>query len=202
MPVTCDDPTQDVQRVELAISELLTGIGEDGDREGLVETPARAAKAWAKWTEGYRVDVNAILKSFEDAHYNEMVIVQNIPLYSTCEHHLAAIFGTATVAYIPNGRVLGLSKLCRVVDAFARRLQTQERITVQVADALWGMSLAERSTSPLSPVGVGVQLRCRHLCMESRGVQKIGQDTVTTALRGAMAIGEARAEFLSVVNGR
>jgi GTP cyclohydrolase I len=187
--ISCDDPHQ---HVALAISELLNGIGEDGDREGLKETPLRAAKAWQVWTAGYGVDPASVLKTFEEVDYSEMVVVKNISLYSTCEHHLAAIFGTATVAYIPSGRVLGLSKLCRVVDIFARRLQTQERITAQVAQALF--------ESDLKPLGVGVQLSCRHLCMESRGVQKQGQHTVTNRLLGRIATGEPRAEFLAVAN--
>jgi GTP cyclohydrolase I len=186
----CTDPQQDGERIALAISELLTGVGEDGDREGLTETPARAAKAWLKWTEGYGQDPQALLKSFEERDYSEMVVVKDIPLYSKCEHHLADIFGTATVAYIPNGRVLGLSKLSRLVNVFARRLQVQERMTVQVANAL--------HVSALQPKGVGVQLRCRHMCMESRGICQQGHYTVTTALRGVIATGEPRAEFLAV----
>ncbi len=169
---------------------LLDGIGEDVDREGLLETPDRVAKAWAKWTEGYALDPAEVLKTFEEQSYDEMVVVENIPIYSTCEHHLAAIFGTATIAYIPNGRVLGLSKLSRVADIFARRLQTQERMTAQIADAIQG--------SDLKPKGVGVRIRARHLCMESRGVCKQGHQTITTALRGVMFSGEARQEFIQI----
>jgi GTP cyclohydrolase I len=186
----CTDPNQDGERIALAISELLTGVGEDGDREGLTETPARAAKAWLKWTEGYGQDPQALLKSFEERDYSEMVVVKDIPLYSKCEHHLADIFGTATVAYIPHGRVVGLSKLSRLVNVYARRLQVQERMTVQIANAL--------HESMLRPKGVGVQLRCRHMCMESRGICQQGHYTVTTALRGVIATGEPRAEFLAV----
>lgn len=188
----CTDPNQDGERIALAISELLIGIGEDGDREGLAETPARAAKAWLKWTSGYAQDPQALLKSFEERDYSEMVIVKDIPLYSKCEHHLADIFGTATVAYIPSGRVVGLSKLSRLVDVFARRLQVQERMTVQIANAM--------NVSELMPKGVGVQLRCRHACMESRGLCQQGHFTITTALRGVLATGEPRAEFLAVAN--
>lgn len=190
--ITCDDPNGNQQHIALAIQELLVGIGEAGDREGLAETPQRAAKAWLKWTSGYAVDPHTILKSFEERDYSEMVAVVDIPLYSKCEHHLADIFGTATVAYIPNGRVVGLSKLSRLVDIFARRLQVQERMTVQIADALAGSALA--------PKGVGVMLRCRHMCMESRGICQQGHHTVTTALRGNLATGEPRAEFLALAN--
>lgn len=163
--------------------------GEDPKREGIQETPARFAKAWAHWTSGYEQDPSALLKSFEEGNYDEMVIVKDIPLYSKCEHHLADIFGTATVAYIPSGRVVGLSKLSRLVNVFARRLQVQERMTVQIADAL--------ADSPLSPKGVGVMLKCRHMCMESRGICQQGHHTITTALRGVLKEGEPRAEFLS-----
>lgn len=189
--IQCDNPF-DQDHVARAVQELLLGMGENADREGLAETPARAAKAWAKWTSGYAIDPNTLLKSFEEQDYNEMVVVKDIPLYSKCEHHLADIFGTATVAYVPNGRVLGLSKLSRLVDVFARRLQVQERMTVQIADTLHNATLA--------PKGVGVMLRCRHFCMESRGLCQQGHYTITTALRGVLATGEPRAEFLTVAN--
>lgn len=173
---------------------LLQGAeGESfADREGLLETPERVAKAWEFWTSGYAKDPAEILKSFEDGAdgYDEMVMVRDIPIYSKCEHHLADIFGTATVAYIPNGRVVGLSKLSRLVDMYARRLQVQERMTVQIADAL---------QEHLNPLGVGVLLRCRHLCMESRGVCQQGHHTVTSALRGALKDDPAaRGEFMAL----
>ncbi|QWY83376.1 GTP cyclohydrolase I protein [Rhizobium phage RHph_X3_2] len=175
--------------IEDIIRELFDNTpGEDPAREGIQETPARFAKAWAHWTSGYGVEPDSLLKSFEEGDYNEMVIVKDIPLYSKCEHHLADIFGTATVAYIPNGRVVGLSKLSRLVNVFARRLQVQERMTVQIADAL--------AKSPLSPKGVGVRLKCRHMCMESRGICQQGHHTVTTALRGVLTEGQPRDEFL------
>lgn len=164
--------------------------GEDVDREGLLETPARVAKAWAHWTSGYSVDINKLLKTFEDGakDYDGMVIVKDIPIYSKCEHHLADIFGTATIAYIPNGRVVGLSKLSRLADAFARRLQVQERLTTQIADAI---------VEHLNPIGVGVVIRARHMCMESRGICQQGHHTITSALRGVMKNEpEARAEFM------
>lgn len=165
-----------------------------GLRPGLEETPDRVAKAWQFWTSGYTVNVADLLKCFEDGaeQADEMVVVKNIPLYSHCEHHLAAIFGTATVAYIPDGRIVGLSKLSRVVDAFARRLQVQERLTSQIAEAIW---------TNLAPLGVGVHIKARHLCMESRGICQQGHHTETTALRGVFKTDmAARAEFIAVCN--
>lgn len=173
------------------IEELLGYLDPDHPREGLVETPARVAKAWRHWCSGYGMDPAEVLKVFEDgaASYDEMVLVRDIPLYSKCEHHLADIFGTACVAYIPNGRIVGLSKLSRLVDGFARRLQVQERLTVQIADAL---------EEHLKPLGVGVLIRARHMCMESRGICQQGHHTVTTALRGAMKHDpRTRSEFLA-----
>lgn len=173
------------------IRKLLTDvIRADANREGLRDTPARVVKAWAHWCSGYDMDPKEILKVFEDGAtgYDEMVLVRDIPLYSKCEHHLADIFGTACVAYIPNGRIVGLSKLSRLVECFARRLQVQERLTVQIADAL---------QEHLNPLGVGVLIRARHMCMESRGISQQGHHTVTTALRGAMRTDpRTRAEFL------
>ncbi len=173
-----------------ATQHLLHAVGEDVHREGLHDTPARVAKAWAKWTEGYAMDPADILKSFEEQQYDEMVLVKDIPIYSKCEHHLADIFGTASIAYIPEGRVLGLSKLSRLANIFARRLQVQERLTHQIADAL--------HNSDLKPRGVGVILRCRHMCMESRGICQQGHHTLTSALRGVMKTGEPRVEFLKL----
>lgn len=180
-----------LERIADATFKLLQEV-EPGDyeREGLRETPERVAKAWEKWTEGYALDPQEVLKTFEEQNYDEMVVVKDIPIYSKCEHHLADIFGTATIAYIPNGRVLGLSKLSRVADIFARRLQVQERLTAQIADAL--------QSSALKPKGVGVRIRARHMCMESRGVCKQGHHTITTALRGVMFEGAARQEFIQI----
>lgn len=177
--------------VEDHFIRILQFVGEDSQRGGLLETPARAAKAWQFWTKGYGQDPAEILKTFEDGAegYNEMVVVKDIPFYSHCEHHLAAIFGTATIAYIPDGKVVGLSKLNRVLDAFARRLQVQERLTAQVADSLM---------EHLQPKGVGVVVKARHLCMESRGVCQQGHHTVTSALRGVIYDGAARQEFLQL----
>ncbi len=176
-----------------SISDLLDAVGDSG-REGLEETPARAAKAWQFWCGGYEVDPIDLLKTFEDGaeHYDEMVLVKDIPFYSHCEHHLAAIIGRATVAYIPNRRIVGLSKLSRVVDAYARRLQVQERLTRQVAECI---------ETGLQPLGVAVQGRARHLCMESRGVRQQGHSTTTQALLGAFKTNpETRAEFLKLAH--
>lgn len=175
--------------ISASMGVLLNAIGENPNREGLLETPDRVAKAWTKWAEGYGQDPADIIKSFEEKDYDEMVIVAGIPIYSKCEHHLADIFGTATIAYIPNGRVLGLSKLSRIANIYARRLQVQERLTGEIADALFD--------SELNPKGVGVLLRCRHMCMESRGICQQGHHTITSALRGAIKDEPAtRAEFM------
>ena len=175
---------------------LLRSLGEDPARPGLLETPDRVTRAWAHWTSGYAQDPAEILKVFEDGaeQYNELIVVRNIPLYSHCEHHLAPFFGTATVGYIPNGRIVGLSKLTRLVDCFAKRLQVQERLTRQVADALM---------EHLQPTAVGVVVRCRHLCMESRGIRAIGEETVTSAMLGELLSNRAmRTEFLTLERPR
>lgn len=176
------------------ITRLLQLIGEDANREGLSETPARVVKAWKHWCSGYGKDAGKLLKVFEDGaeKYDQMVIVKDIPIYSHCEHHLAAIIGTASIAYIPNGKIVGLSKLSRLADMFARRLQVQERLTDQIADAL---------VEHLQPIGVGVIIKARHLCMESRGVCQQGHHTITTALRGAIKDeAQTRSEFLRLAN--
>ena len=177
-----------------AVHKLLNAVGENPDREGLKETPKRVAKAWQFWCSGYAEDPASVLKVFEDGgeKYDEMVMVKDIPIYSKCEHHMADIFGRATIAYIPNGRVVGLSKLSRVADIFARRLQVQERLTVQIADCL---------EEHLQPRGVGVLISARHMCMESRGLCQQGHYTVTSALRGVIKKdSSARAEFLNLAN--
>jgi GTP cyclohydrolase I len=183
----------DEPAVEDVIRDLLTYIGEDTERGGLVETPHRVAKAWKFWTSGYSKNPADILKVFEDGAdgCDEMIVVKDIPFYTHCEHHLAPFFGTATVAYIPNGRIVGLSKISRVVDMFARRLQVQERLTNQIADTL---------LNGLQPKGVGVIITARHLCMESRGICQQGHTTITSALRGVLKDKpEARAEFMSLM---
>lgn len=178
------------QHHEGLIRGLLRMVGEDPNREGLRETPARVIKAWKHWCSGYEQHPHEILKTFEDGAEgtDEMVIVRDIQLYSHCEHHMAPFYGKAHVAYIPNKRIVGLSKLARVVDVYAHRLQVQERLTNQVADAI---------NDVLEPIGVGVIVEATHFCMCSRGVNKQGSTTVTSALRGAMKTKpEARAEFL------
>lgn len=171
--------------------QLLAAVdGEDAQREGLVETPARAANALEELTAGYRVDVPGILKTFDSEGYDEMVVQTGIPFYSLCEHHLLPFFGTAHIAYIPDGKIVGLSKLARVVEAFARRLQVQERLTDQVAGAL----------EALEPRGIMVLVEAEHLCMAMRGVQRPGAITRTSAVRGAMKTKpEARAEALALL---
>lgn len=174
---------------------LLQGAEPDAYRRGgLLETPDRVAEAWRFWTSGYSKDAGEVLKAFEDGgeNYDEMVMVKDIPLYSLCEHHLAPIFGTITIAYIPDGRIVGLSKLSRLADIHARRLQVQERLTNDVAADLF---------EHLRPKGVGVIVKARHMCMESRGVCQQGHHTITTALRGVFKESAAvRAEFMAAVN--
>lgn len=185
------------QPVEVSEAEigraLLAIIGDNPDREGLHETPARFLKAWKNyWASGYEQDAADLLKVFEDGaeNYDQMVVVKDIPIYSQCEHHLAPIFGTATIAYIPNGKVVGLSKLSRLANMFARRLQVQERLTQQIAHALM---------DNLEPLGVGVVIKARHMCMESRGVCQQGHHTVTSALLGVIRNeAQARAEFMQL----
>lgn len=171
---------------------LLTSLGENPDRPGLVETPARVAKAWQHWTSGYEQDPVEVLKAFEDGaeEYNELIVVRNIPVYSHCEHHLAPFFGKATVGYLPSGKIVGLSKLTRLVDIFSKRLQVQERLTIQIANALMEV---------LEPKAVGVVIKCRHLCMESRGIRAIGEETITSAMLGELQPNLGlRTEFLAL----
>jgi len=184
----------DAQRgIEDSIRRIIQFVGDDPMREGLLETPTRVAKALEHWFSGYGKDPRDILKVFEDGSrsYNEMVVVKDIPIYSKCEHHLADIFGTATIAYVPDGKIVGLSKLSRLTDIFARRLQVQERLTTQIADAL---------EEHLKPLGVGVIIKARHMCMESRGICQQGHFTVTSAVRGILREKpETRAEFMALV---
>lgn len=175
------------------VSKLLEYIGEDPSRGGLLETPDRFLKAWEFYSSGYSQKPEDVLKVFEDGaeDYNEMVLVKDIPVYSHCEHHLAPFFGVAHVAYIPNGKIVGLSKLSRLVDVFARRLQVQERLTNQIATALWDC---------LNPEGSAVIIECRHMCMESRGIQRQGSTTTTSSMKGVfMEDSVARGELLSLL---
>lgn len=179
------------QSAEDAPIRLLQFVGENPDREGLKETPQRFLKAWRHWTSGYGKDPKDVMKVFADGaeRYDEMIWENNLPWYSVCEHHMAPFFGTAHIAYIPDKKVCGLSKLHRVLDIFARRLQMQERLTVQVADALMEV---------LTPRGVGVLLKARHLCKESRGIGIQGSHTTTSALRGNFLNPTVRSEFLAI----
>lgn len=174
--------------------ETLLHYAEPGtcDRDGLRETPKRAAAAWVESTTGYTVDIPGLFTTFESNGYDEMVVVKDMYFYSLCEHHLRPIIGMAHVAYVPaNGRIVGLSKIARLVDAYAARLQVQERLTAEVADALM---------KHLEPAGVAVVLSARHLCMEERGVRKPGSTTITSVLRGVMFDKpDTRAEALALL---
>jgi GTP cyclohydrolase I len=173
---------------------ILTGLGEDPSREGLLKTPERAAKAMQFLTQGYQQDAAQILLSAmfrED--YREMVLVKDIELYSMCEHHMLPFFGKAHIAYIPNGYIVGLSKIPRVVDVFARRLQVQERLTIEIRDVI---------QETLQPLGVAVIIEARHMCMMMRGVQKQNSVTTTSAFTGEFQRVETRSEFLNLVGAK
>ncbi len=170
---------------------IIDELGEDTEREGLIKTPERAAKAMQFLTHGYDLNPAEILKSAMFAEeYNEMVIVKDIEVYSLCEHHILPFFGKAHIAYIPNGHIVGLSKLPRVVDAFARRLQVQERLTHQILDCI---------QDTLQPQGVAVVIEAQHMCMMMRGVQKQNSMTTTSAFTGAFHKVETRSEFLNLI---
>lgn len=177
-----------------AIKGMMAHIGDDPQREGLLDTPDRVVRAWGEWFAGYAIDPLELLrKDFSDGaeKADEMVLLTNIPVQSHCEHHITPIIGLAHVAYIPNGRIVGISKLARVVDAYSRRLQVQERLTNQIADAI---------NDVLDPVGVGVVITAKHFCMATRGVKMPNVDTTTSALRGVFkAKPETRAEFLNLI---
>lgn len=183
----------DQQRAEAAIRELLCAIGEDPDRNGLQDTPARVARAYREMFAGLYTDPDTVLNTMFDEDHDEMVIVKEIPLYSTCEHHLVSFHGVAHVGYIPgqDGRVTGLSKIARLVDLYAKRPQVQERLTSQIADALM---------KKLDPRGVIVVVEAEHLCMAMRGVRKPGAVTTTSAVRGLFKTSAAsRAEALDLI---
>jgi GTP cyclohydrolase I len=186
----------DLERAERAVSELLAAIGEDPGREGLVRTPARVAAMYAEIFDQVRPDPTDYLTATFAAEHDEMVMVREIPFASVCEHHLVPFIGRAHVAYIPNkdGRITGISKLARLVDGFARRLQVQERMTTQIADAI---------EEALAPRGVLVVVEAEHLCMSMRGVKKPGTVTVTSSVRGLFRTDPAtRAEAMQFVHGR
>lgn len=181
--------------IENIIKELLENLGEDPSREGLLKTPKRVAKALEFLTSGYRQDVQHILNGavFKEK-YNEMVIVKEIDFFSMCEHHLLPFYGKAHIAYIPNGKILGLSKIPRIVEAFSRRLQIQERMTQEIADTLF---------ENLEPDGVGVVIEARHLCMMMRGVEKQNSVATTSAMLGSFRDDEkTRSEFLRLIQAK
>ncbi len=200
VPDAHDDPTvvtigrgataSDFQRV---VRQMLDFVGEDPEREGLRQTPARVESSLRWLTRGYHESVDEIVRGaiFSEPH-ESMVMVRDIEIYSLCEHHLLPFFGRAHVAYLPDGKIIGLSKIPRLVDVFARRLQVQERLTDQVADALM---------SVLAPHGVGVVIEAAHLCMMMRGVEKQNSKTVTSAMRGSFLDGTTRDEFLRLAHG-
>jgi GTP cyclohydrolase I len=186
----------DISRIEAAVREILAAIGEDPMREGLLDTPRRVALAYAEQFAGLRQRPEDVLTTVFDANHDEMIIVRDIEVYSTCEHHLTPFHGVAHVGYIPNakGEITGLSKLARLVEVFARRPQVQERMTSQIADAL---------QEALDPRGVIVVVECEHLCMSMRGVRKPSARTVTSAVRGAFRDSDpTRAEALRLIAGR
>ena len=182
-------------KIEVITKQLLKEIGEDPNREGLIKTPSRVSKAWSFFSKGYKQDLNRIINDAifeEDA--KDMVIVRDIEFFSLCEHHLIPFFGKAHVGYIPNGKVIGLSKIPRIIDMFSRRLQIQERLTHQIADAI---------NSVLNPKGVSVVMEGRHMCMQMRGVEKQNSFTSTSAMSGQFKkSAETRSEFLSIINRR
>jgi GTP cyclohydrolase IA len=184
----------DLGRIEKAVREIIEALGEDPGREGLVDTPERVAAFYAEVFDGLHRDPGDVVDAFfGEEHYQEIVMVREIPFYSMCEHHFVPFHGQAHVAYIPKGQVTGLSKLARLVEGFARRPQMQERLTAQVADAL---------TERLQPLGVMVVVEAEHLCMSMRGVKKPGATTVTSAVRGIMESQPAtRAEAMSLLFG-
>lgn len=185
----------DLPRAEAAVRELLTAIGENPDREGLRQTPARVARAFQEIFSGMFVDPADVLETTFDENHDELVLVRDIPLYSICEHHLVPWHGTAAVGYIPgdSGRITGLSKLARVVDLYAKRPQVQERLTSQVADAVM---------QRLEPRGVIVVIQAEHLCVSMRGIRKPGTRTITSAVRGTFKEDpRTRAEALGLING-
>jgi GTP cyclohydrolase IA len=186
-------PPIDRARAEAAVRELLIAVGEDPDREGLRDTPARVARAYEEIFQGLYSNPDDVLDRTFDEHHQELILVKDIPMFSVCEHHLVPFHGVAHVGYIPNtdGRVTGLSKLARLVDLYARRPQVQERLTAQVADAL---------RRKLEPRGVIVVIEAEHLCMGMRGIRKPGSRTITSAVRGMLqSSATSRAEALSLI---
>ena len=186
--------SETTKKIAEKYTEVITSLGEDVNREGLIDTPFRVAKAMQFITQGYAMDPEKIIKSamFKE-DYQSMVIVKNIELYSLCEHHMIPFFGKAHVAYIPNGYVTGLSKIARVVDAFARRMQLQERLTNQIRDCI---------QNTLNPLGVAVVIEAQHLCMMMRGIQKQNSVTTTSAFTGAFTKEATREEFIHLIGNK
>ena len=185
----------DAARVEAAIRELLIGIGENPDREGLAQTPARVAKSYAEIFGGLHQTARDVLTTTFSLGHDELVVVRDIPIYSTCEHHLLPFHGVGHVGYIPgeDGKITGLSKIARLVDMFSRRPQVQERLTTQIADAM---------TDILGARGVIVVIECEHLCMSMRGIRKPGSTTLTSVVRGQLRDPATRVEAMSLINGK
>jgi GTP cyclohydrolase I len=183
------------QKMATAVGTILEQIGEDPARQGLLKTPERVAKAYDFLTQGYHQDPEEVLRSaIFDESYSEMVLVKDIEVYSLCEHHMLPFFGKAYVAYIPNGKIVGLSKIPRVVDVFARRLQVQERLTIEIRDCI---------EKTLHPAGVAVVIECQHLCMQMRGVQKQNSHTTTSAFSGVfLESDKTRKEFINLIGTR
>jgi len=176
---------------EALVRQLLINLGEDPDREGLIETPARVAKSYADLFSGYGENLESIITVFDNEGYDEMVIAKDIEFYSTCEHHLLSFFGKAHIGYIPQDKIIGLSKMPRLVEVFSRRLQNQERLTSQVAQGLMDI---------LHPKGVGVVIEAQHLCMMSRGVEKQGASMTTSSVQGLFKKNlNTRSEFLRLI---
>ncbi len=190
---------KELSAAEMKIAEnihaVLGHLGEDPNRQGLLKTPERVAKAYTFITQGYQQDARKILRSaMFDEDYNEMVLVKDIELYSLCEHHMLPFFGKAHIAYIPDGKIVGLSKIPRIVDVFARRLQVQERLTIEIRDAI---------QETLNPMGVAVVIEASHLCMQMRGVSKQNSVTTTSAFSGAfLEDNKTRKEFISLIGSK
>ena len=194
-PETPKELSPSEKKVAENVYSILENIGEDPSRQGLLKTPERVAKAYTFITQGYEQDARKILRSaMFDEDYSEMVLVKDIELYSLCEHHMLPFFGKAHIAYIPNGKIVGLSKLPRIVDVFARRLQVQERLTIEIRDAI---------QETLDPAGVAVVIEAKHLCMQMRGVSKQNSVTTTSAFSGAfMDDIKTRKEFISLIGSK
>ncbi len=192
MKDTIETPTLTSASFEELAREFLVRLGEDPNREGLVRTPERLAKAFKYLTKGYNEDPEQVLRNaLFSVDYDEMVIVKDIEMFSLCEHHMLPFFGKVHIAYIPKGKVIGLSKLPRLVEVFSRRLQVQERLTVQIAETI---------EQAIRPMGVGVVVEARHLCMMMRGVEKQHSQTVTSSMLGAFRAQQTRQEFLSLIH--